>query len=261
MQVSRLVLIFLFLVLTDCASSSVYNPHTARSLASNRNSMHSEVLEQARFKEGVVIKGTQGFEAVAFAAGMAICADGAPNAYHPENKGIDYLANAGKPGNWWALVTHNGKADGEPVVQGPRDPFPGFYVSATALSDPSKPAVDPRRYVDSRIVPYIVLPKGHRQQIQLGDLGVVINLRNNLISPAIFADIGPSGKIGEGSIRLARNLGIKPDPKDGGAEEGIIYLVFPGSGDGKPIAANLIESKAMKLFETWGGLQRLSRLK
>ena len=28
--------------------------------------------------------------------------------------------------------------DGEPFVQGPDDPFPGYYVSATALADRTK---------------------------------------------------------------------------------------------------------------------------
>jgi hypothetical protein len=33
------------------------------------------------------------------------------------------------PGNWWALVTRNGR----PIVQGADDPAPGFYVSTTTL--------------------------------------------------------------------------------------------------------------------------------
>src|SRR5262245_32378245 len=50
-----------------------------------------------------------------FQAGMAIDADGAPQAYHPDSKsGLDALANAGKPGNWWALVVDD---KGEPLLQ------------------------------------------------------------------------------------------------------------------------------------------------
>lgn len=52
-----------------------------------------------------------------FEAGMAIDADGAYRAYHPTpGKGLDFLANAGSPGNWWALVTDNGKRSGNPVL-------------------------------------------------------------------------------------------------------------------------------------------------
>jgi hypothetical protein len=43
---------------------------------------------------------------------------GAPNAYHPEDKGLDFLANAGKTGNWWGIVTEDGTPSGKPVVQG-----------------------------------------------------------------------------------------------------------------------------------------------
>jgi hypothetical protein len=91
---------------------------------------------------------------------MMIDADGAYRAYHPANKGLDFLANGGKPGNWWALVTENGKPSGTPVVQGPADPAPGFYISTTSLEDPAFGRKDPRRYVDSESIPYIVLPGG-----------------------------------------------------------------------------------------------------
>ena len=35
---------------------------------------------------------------------MTIDADGAPNAYHPDNTGLDDLANAGTPGRWEGLA-------------------------------------------------------------------------------------------------------------------------------------------------------------
>src|SRR5580704_6936292 len=68
--------------------------------------------------------------AVLFNAGMDIDADGSPRAYNPvSSKGLDALANAGHPGNWWAIATTNGKASGEPVIQVDPEPAPGFYVS------------------------------------------------------------------------------------------------------------------------------------
>ena len=39
-----------------------------------------------------------------FSSGMTIDADGAPNAYNPENTGLDDLANAGTPGHWDGIV-------------------------------------------------------------------------------------------------------------------------------------------------------------
>jgi hypothetical protein len=64
-----------------------------------------------------------------YEAGLTIDADGAPHAYHPNEKsGLDYLSNAWRPGNWWALVTDNAKPSGRPIIQGANDPAPGFYM-------------------------------------------------------------------------------------------------------------------------------------
>ena len=74
-----------------------------------------------------------------YESGLMIDADGAYHAYHPDNKsGRDYLGNAGRPGNWWALVTDNGKPSGNPVIQSKSDPAPGFYVTSTTLQDSTK---------------------------------------------------------------------------------------------------------------------------
>ena len=48
-------------------------------------------------------------------AGLAIDADGAANAYAPLGSGLaplDALADAGKPGGWWAVLTDNGRPSG-----------------------------------------------------------------------------------------------------------------------------------------------------
>ncbi|MGD0907308.1 MAG: glycoside hydrolase family 75 protein [Candidatus Acidiferrales bacterium] len=198
-----------------------------------------------------------GNEAFFFEAGMTIDADGAPNAYHPDNTGLDDLANAGAPGSWEGLAKG---PDGEPILQGPNDPFPGYYVSATALSDRSKPWNDPTRYVDASKIPYIVLPGSFARQIgaRPGDFSVVLNQRNGKSSYAIFGDVGPSDRIGEGSVALAENLGIRSDARNGGARRGILYLVFPGSGNGRPRTIEEINSEAEKLLDEWGGNPKLT---
>src|ERR1700722_18184519 len=56
-----------------------------------------------------------GSSAFFYEAGMSIDADGAPNAYSPDNAGLDDLDNAGSPGDWWALAVD---ANGEPYIQG-----------------------------------------------------------------------------------------------------------------------------------------------
>jgi hypothetical protein len=81
---------------------------------------------------------------------FALDADGTYRAYHLNGRsGLECLHNAGRPGNWWALITDNGRPNGHPVIQTANDPAPGFYVSITSLQDPSRARKDPRRYVDA----------------------------------------------------------------------------------------------------------------
>ena len=194
----------------------------------------------------------QGTTAFFYESGMTIDADGAPNAYHPDNLGLDDLKNAGGPGNWPGLAKD---ANGDPLIQGPDDPFPGYYVSMTALADRSRPASDPLRYVDASKIPFIVLPGTMARGLgaRLGDFAVVFNQRNGKSSYAIFGDVGPSDRIGEGSIALAENLDIRSDARNGGARRGIVYLVFPGSGNGKPRTIEEISAEGEKLLAAWEG--------
>jgi hypothetical protein len=185
-----------------------------------------------------------------YESGMTIDADGAPNAYHPDNSGLDDLANAGSPGRWEGLAKDS---DGEPFIQGPNDPFPGYYVSATALADRSKLANDPTRYVDASKIPFVVLPGGIARQLgsRPGDFALVFNLRNGKSSYAIFGDVGPYDRIGEGSVALAENLGIRSDARNGGTRRGVVYLVFPGSGNGRPRTIEEINAEGQKLVQDW----------
>lgn len=193
-----------------------------------------------------------GSSAFFYESGMTIDADGAPNAYHPDNSGLDDLANAGTPGRWEGLAKD---ADGELIIQGPNDPFPGYYVSATALADRSKPANDPTRYVDASKIPFVVLPGGMARQLgaRPGDFAVVFNQRNGKSSYAIFGDVGPYDRIGEGSMALAENIGIRSDARNGGARRGILYLVFPGSGNGRPRTIEEINAEGQRLLQEWEG--------
>jgi hypothetical protein len=210
---------------------------------------------------GVRVRRREGERALFFVAGMAIDADGSPRAYHPRGSppGLDFLANAGSPGNFFGIVTDG---QGEPVVQSGHDPAPGFFVSPTSLQDPRRRVEDPRRYVDASTIPFIALPAVVRDKggVTLGDFATVRNRRNGRVRHAIFADGGPRGKIGEGSIALAKALGIPSSPKTGGAASDVVYVVFAGSGNGRPRTKDTIDAKGQQLLNGWGGLKRLEKL-
>jgi hypothetical protein len=208
---------------------------------------------------GVAISTFDGSSAFFFKAGMAIDADGAPTAYHPTHgRGLDNLANAGHTGNWYGVVTDTGHRNGTPVVQGNGDPAPGFYISPTALQNRHLPRTNPKRYVDSSAIPYISLPGHHGDVLhaRLGDFAMVINAHTGSQSAAIYADVGPRAKIGEGSIALAKALGLNSNTRHGGTEShSIIYIVFAQSGQGAPLSAPTINANGGQLFAAWGGLR------
>ena len=186
-----------------------------------------------------------------FESKMAIDADGSPRAYHPQDKGLDKLEYAGREGNWWALVTHNGLASGEPVIQKEGDPYPGYYISTTAVVNRGYPDGVPERYLDAEKIPYFVLNPTvmYLGNTKKGDIGYVYNRKTKKGCYAIFGDVGSPEKIGEGSIYLAKQLGINADPRTGGQAADVVYMVFPfsGNGAGKTLAEiNAIGEKLMQ---------------
>lgn len=196
--------------------------------------------------------------AILFTSGMTIDADGAPNAYGPHDRGLDYNANARGKHGWVALVTNE---DGRPVIQ-KRGPYRGYYVSTTSLQQSNvSDERNPRRYIDATRIPYIALPRNFADDynIHLGDLALVTNHANGRHAYAIFADVGPKGRIGEGSIALAKALGIPANPRHDSAEKGVSYLIFPGSGQNSAstVTARKIKSSAARLYHRWGGTEKL----
>src|SRR6478609_1902881 len=196
--------------------------------------------------------------AVLFQSGMYVDADGAPNAYGPHNRGLDFTANALRGGRFLSVALH---PDGSPVIQR-SGRFKGFYVSTTSLHNAAGSPTAPGTYVDARKIPYIVLPPEFMKQfgVSLGDLAVVTNQSNGKTSFAIFADVGPHGKIGEGSVALARALGLNDDPRYGGTgDSNIAYLVFPqsGLGPGRLRSEKEIKTSGFNAFRRWGGARRL----
>lgn len=179
-------------------------------------------------------------------------ADGAPNAYNPENTELDDLKNAGEPGCWEGLVKNR---NGNPFIRGPNDAYPGYYVSATALDDRTRPFNDPSRYVDASKIPYVVLPGNLAPELgaRPKDFAAVFNLQNGRSSPAIFADDGPVDHIGEGSVALAENLGIRSDSRSGGTRRGISRPPAPPTkfeADAPNNESATWRAKAPKLFDS-----------
>jgi hypothetical protein len=169
----------------------------------------------------------------------AIDADGAPNAYHPDDIGLDRLANAGWPNSgWWdQVLVPDPNNPAQPFVQ-PDGPYQGYFVAMTALRNPNGSTTAPATYVDARSVPFIVKPSGFDRAVhyaaQPGDVGIATHLPSGTSTTFIVGDAGGGGdaRLGEASIAFFTFLGGQdPNPRNGrGVPTGRIqYILFPGS--------------------------------
>lgn len=168
---------------------------------------------------------------------MDVDVDGAPNAYGPPGMqtldillNAHYLNRADKEIVGYLIDEH-----GRPVLQGPKDPFPGYYISQTAFTDIENQNVrDPRRYVDARKVNYIVRGTvARRRGVQVGDFVSVYSKRTRKGVFAIVGDTGnPTGD--EGSLHLLQDLGYPfRDGKNGSVEKPEIVVRFYANSNPK----------------------------
>jgi hypothetical protein len=224
----------------------------------------------------VPIRRATGERTFFFDTQMHIDIDGAPEAYHPPIMGsptgappaLDHLRNAGRPGPpgqpglWWGLAV---QPNGFPCVQQVGDPAPGFYVSMTALADRRFRDCDPRRYVDATQIPYVSLPGEvlNAGRARVGDFAAVHNRLSGRTAFAIVADVGPGGRIGEGSMALAQLVHVPVSqgrPMRGGQDHSVTYIIFAGSGNGRPRSLADINRQGAVLFQQWGAIDRIRDL-
>jgi hypothetical protein len=197
----------------------------------------------------------------------AVDADGAPNAYHPDDVGLDALANAGYPHtNWWKDVLVPDPAHPSRAFVQPSGQYEGYFVSMTSLRDPNGNQFDPSTYVDATRFPYVVIPTGFGALPHVakpGDVGFATHLASGMTTTFIVGDSGggSGAKLGEGSIALFVSLGGQnPNPRNGsGVPTGKVqYIIFPGSrkpGAGLwPRTNQDIHDQAMDLISNTPGI-------
>jgi hypothetical protein len=165
---------------------------------------------------------------------MDVDVDGAPNAYGPPGmETLDtlldahYLNRADKQ-----IVGYLTDKNGKPILQGPHDPFPGYYVSQTAYTDDANENErDPRGYVDARKINYVVRgDRARRRGVKVGDFVSVYSKRTHKGVFAIVGDTGnPTGD--EGSLHLLQDLGypFHDGVSDSVEDAEIVIRLYPDS--------------------------------
>jgi hypothetical protein len=202
---------------------------------------------------------------------MAVDADGAPNAYHPDDSGLDFLANAGYPTeSWWNSVLVTDPNNPRRAYTQSSGEFAGYFVSKTSLEDKSKAVTDPARYVDASKVPYLVFPGSFYRMKgtgRLGDLGYAINSSNGKTTPFVVADVGPrNAQLGEVSMALAEGLGgtnVNPRTGAGAPQCRMLYIVFPYSSRSHtwPLSVVEVERHTKSLLDEAGGIESIMACK
>jgi hypothetical protein len=165
---------------------------------------------------------------------MDVDVDGAPNAYGPKNKPtLDDLINAHDLERAdREIVGYLVDEKHHPILQGAKDPFPGYYISQTAFTDlANENERDPRRYVDAREINYVVRGnEAQRRGVQVGDFVAAYSKRTHKAVFAIVGDTGnPSGD--EGSLHLLQELGypFQNGKDDSVTKAEIVIRFYPNS--------------------------------
>jgi hypothetical protein len=81
--------------------------------------------------------------------------------------------------------------------------------------------------------PFIVVPGSFthaRDPVKVGDLAVVVS--GDAIYPAMVGDVGPNDKVGEASLRIAKEINALSTPYNRPVSDlKVTYLIFPGTAD------------------------------
>lgn len=177
----------------------------------------------------------------AITAGLAVDADGAPDSYRVDGRGLSYTCDGvfaivngvpqtqrNNPAHWqelcrsyWARAQATGDYSrlrivgfehdsNGPVIQGAGDPLPNeAYVTTTSLTIPGTPSGTQRHYVDAVQIPYVVLSPAFARQYRLvpGDIVAVYRPGTQRYAFGVYGDCC---SLGEASVRLHLDLGNDP---------------------------------------------------
>lgn len=197
---------------------------------------------------------------------LNVDADGAPNAYRLDGKGLSYTCDGvvaienGKrvtpksdPVNWQAKCNAAWKkaretndyrgvaifgfatdSSNRPLVQGPGDSLPGeAFITTTSVSVPGTPVGTQRQEIDASNIPYVVLPAAVVKKYSIPPASIALVYRPSTDKLA-FAIYGDNGNLGEGSVKIHFELGSDPMLTRGGVkrakrriEDRVVTFVFP----------------------------------
>jgi hypothetical protein len=106
--------------------------------------------------------------------------------------------------------------------------------------------------------PYIVIPgaftHAHDMAAKVGDYALVVF--GEAIYPAIVGDVGPNDKVGEASLRIAKEINTLATPYSRPVSDlKVTYLIFPGTAETPfgPPDLDKLQARCQKLADEIGG--------
>ncbi len=117
--------------------------------------------------------------------------------------------------------------DGKVSAKCSKTTDPSFLPSTAGTDSKGLP-------LDAATLPYVVVPLAgtrfdyRKHGIAMGSTVAV--LYKDSIAYGVVGDAGPSAIIGEASYAMAERLAINPNPKSGGTDSGVTYIIFTSAG-------------------------------
>jgi hypothetical protein len=172
---------------------------------------------------------------------LRVDADGAPNSYRVDGRGLSYTCDGvaaivngaaltTDDENWeeqcksaWRTAEATGDYKGvrifgfshdpltnKPIRQKDDDPLPdAAFRTETTLHVAGARSGTQSEFVDATKIPYVVLPSSFEKKYRVvpGELAMVYRPKNGAVAFAVYGD---SGRLGEGSVKLHFVLGGEP---------------------------------------------------
>ncbi|MFF1921870.1 glycoside hydrolase family 75 protein [Streptomyces sp. NPDC058221] len=159
-------------------------------------------------------------------AKVSSCSQISNGTYRTDEEASATVPVCGKNGAVFWKADMDIDCDGQVTTACNEDTDPWFQDDTAFHTSGDKP-------LSAEKLPYVVVPSSSGIWDYSGagikGGGVVAVIHGDRVEYAVVGDTGPDKIIGEASYATAEALGIDPDPKTGGTESGVTYILFKDS--------------------------------
>ncbi|WEH36648.1 glycoside hydrolase family 75 protein [Streptomyces sp. AM 4-1-1] len=164
--------------------------------------------------------------AAALLARVSSCSQISDGKYRTDREAPATVPVCGKNGAVFWKADLDVDCDGQVTAACNKDTDPWFQDDTAFHTSGGKP-------LNAEKLPYVVVPSASGiwdyASAGIKGGGVVAVIHKNKVVYAVVGDTGPDKIIGEASYATAKALGIDPDPRTGGTDSDVTYILFKDS--------------------------------